>query len=155
MAAKKKTDPRGGHTRLYNDISDSPAWRVLDYSAWGLWLAMRRQLKANNNGDIEATLGTLKHFGFTSPATIAKCLRALQAVGLIAITRQGGIAVGQKVCNLYRFTDESVYPNSKLGLSFSLPTNDWKRFENMAQAAAAIAEAERMVARKPKEEKPP
>lgn len=141
--------------RLYNDIFDSPAWRSLDYSACCLWWAMRRQLKATNNGDIEATLGTLRHCGFSSPATIAKGLRALQAVGLIAVTRQGGIAVGQKVCNLYRFTDESTYPNTKLGLAFSTPTNNWKKFENLAAAGAAIAEAERQVVRKPRVDKPP
>ena len=139
--AKKKADPRGGHIRLYNDIFDSVAWRVLDYSAMALWLAMRRQLKATNNGDIEATLGTLKHSGFTSPATLSKGLRSLQAVGLIAITRKGGIAYGNKVCSLYRFTDESTYPNEKIGLKFALPTNEWQRFNNMAQALATLAES--------------
>ncbi|HEX7381080.1 MAG TPA: hypothetical protein VF265_02890, partial [Nevskiaceae bacterium] len=49
---------------------------------------------AFNNGNIEATLGALKHAGITSSATLAKGLRALSVAGFIAKTRQGGVAWG-------------------------------------------------------------
>lgn len=70
-------DPRGGHTRLYHEIQDSSAWRVLSWAEQGLWLAMRRKLGATNNGNIEATLGGsggLRHSGITSSASLAKGL---------------------------------------------------------------------------------
>ncbi|MFY7863880.1 hypothetical protein [Roseateles sp.] len=132
---------RGGHVRLYWDMIDSVAWRALSWVAKGLYISMRRKLKATNNGNIEATISTLTHYGITSPATLSKGLKALQAVGLIAKTRQGGIAYGSKVCSLYRFTDEPTFEHPKLGVKAYKATNDWKRFKTLGEARAAIKAA--------------
>lgn len=134
-------DPRGGHSRIYWDVQDSMAWRALDWSAVGLWLAMRRKLLSFNNGNIEATIETLRHAGFTSPTTLAKGLRSLEAAGLIAKTRQGGVALGQNVCNLFRFTDEPTFAHPKLGIVAGPATHEWKAFPTMAAASAAIDRA--------------
>lgn len=114
------------------------AWRALDWSCMGLYVAMRRRLQSTNNGNISATLGDLKHYGVKSSATLAKGLRTLQAVGLLAMTRQGGIAFGQKVCSLYRFTDEPVFEQPKLGIKAYPSTNEWQRFTTLADALAAV-----------------
>jgi len=139
--AKKPLDPRGGHTRLYWGLQDSMAFRALDFSAQALWLAIRRKLQSTNNGNIEATTGTLRHAGFSSSATLAKGLRALQTVGLIAMTRQGGIAVGQRVCSLYRFTDEPTFAHPKQGVAAYPATNEWRAFETLGHAEAALKAA--------------
>ena len=140
---KPKTEfQRGGHVRLYWDMIDSMAWRALSWVERGLYVAMRRKLKGTNNGNIEATLATLKHAGITSPATLSKGLKSLQAVGLIAKTRQGGIAYGSKVCSLYRFTDEQTFEHPKLGVKACKVTNDWQRFKTLAEARAAIKAAQ-------------
>lgn len=140
---KPKTEfQRGGHVRLYWDMIDSMAWRSLSWVEQGLYVAMRRKLKGTNNGNIEATLATLKHAGITSPATLSKGLKSLQAVGLIAKTRQGGIAYGSKVCSLYRFTDEQTFEHPKLGVKACKVTNDWQRFKTLGEARAAIKEAQ-------------
>jgi len=139
--AKKPPDPRGGHVRLYWDVLDSHAWRALAYSSQSVWTFMRRRLGGTNNGNISAALGTLKHHGISTSATLAKALRELQTVGLIAVTRPGGIAYGRQVCSLYRFTDEPVFEHPKVGIKAQPATNDWQRFAKLAEAEAAIKEA--------------
>lgn len=141
MVNKRPPDPRGGHVRIYWDVLDSNAWRALDWSAQALYVAMRRKLLSTNNGNIEATIGTLRHFGFKSSATLSKCLRSLQAVGLIAKTRQGGIAYGQKVCSLFRFTDVDTYAHPKLDIDAIKAGNEWRHFATLVDARKALARA--------------
>ena len=139
--AKKPSDPRGGHVRLYWSLLDSIAWRAIGYTSQSVYIVMRRRLQSTNNGNISAALGDMKHYGISTSATLAKALRELQTVGLIAVTRQGGIAYGRQVCSLYRFTDEAVYEHPKLGVKAQQPTNDWQKFTKLAEASAAIKEA--------------
>lgn len=134
----KPADPRGGHVRIYWEIIDSMAWRVVGYSAHSLYGVMRRKLTSTNNGNISATLSDLKEHGWTASATLAKALHELQAVGLIAVTRQGGIAYGRQVCTLYRFTDESMHEWPKLGISALGATNEWKELKTLAEAKEAV-----------------
>jgi hypothetical protein len=141
VAKHKSEDPRGGHIRLYWDLVDSMAWRALSWVDQGVYIALRRKHKGTNNGNIEATLSTLRHAGITSPSTLAKSLRALQTVGLIAKTRQGGIAHGVKHCCLYRFTDSPTYDFPKLDIKACKVTNEWQTFKTLADARAAIKAA--------------
>jgi hypothetical protein len=88
MAKAKFKDPRGGHCRVYWDILDSPAWAALQFSSQAIYMAARRRLTANSNGDIAITLNYLSERGVTdSSSTLANALRELLAVGLIAVTR--------------------------------------------------------------------
>ncbi|MFC7462702.1 hypothetical protein [Hydrogenophaga defluvii] len=135
---KKPPDPRGGHARIYWSIIDSMAWRGLGYASQSLYVVLRRKLQSTNNGNISAALGDLKHYGWRSSATLTRALRELQAVGLIAVTRQGGIAYGQKVCNLYRFTDEPAFEYPKLGLKACNATNEWQAFQTVVEVRQAI-----------------
>jgi hypothetical protein len=134
----KTRDPRGEHTRLYHDLQESPAWRALSFSDRGLYVELRRQLKSFNNGDISATMGGLKVAGVNSPTTLAKGLRALLATGFLAVVREGGIARGQKVCTLYRFTDAPCLNIPAKGIKPMQASNEWKQFKSVAQAEQAI-----------------
>lgn len=140
--AKKPADPRGQHTRLYNSMMDSPAWRALSLADRGLYVELRRSLTSFNNGNISAAMSTMRAVGVRSPTTLAKGLRVLQAVGLIARTREGGIALGQKVCTLFRFTDEPCFNVPKLGIAAMAASNDWKQFSTIESAKLAIKAAE-------------
>lgn len=146
---KVPADPRGGHIRLYWGLVDSVAWRALSWAEKGLYLAMRRKLSGSNNGNIDATLGTLRHAGITSSASLAKGLRSLMTAGFIAKTRQGGVAYGAKVCSLYRFTDEGVFDFPKLDIRATLPTNDWRRFSKLGEVRAALKAAHEAARRPP------
>ncbi|MDY7576185.1 hypothetical protein [Actimicrobium sp. CCI2.3] len=141
-SSKKGKDPRGGHVRLYWHVIDSNAWKALGYVEMSVWIAMRRQLTGSNNGNIDATLSTLRHHGFKSPTTIAKSVRALLAAGLIAWTRKtGGLTHQGKECCLYRFTDEASYSFPNKGVSASKATHDYQRFRTVAHATAEIDQA--------------
>lgn len=141
MAFKKPKDPRGESCRLYVEILDSPAWRALTWQQRSLYVAISRWRRSLNNGDIEATLSKLKVDGFTSSASLASGLRALQAVGLIAKTREGRFSQGKRICSLYRFTDFRVEAKINPHRDYIAPTNEWKRFSNVAEAKAAITSA--------------
>lgn len=137
--AKAPRDPRGGHIRLYYDIVDSPAWRVLSHADVRIYLAMRRKLGATNNGDINAILAELKHAGINSSSTLATALHRLEALGFIEKTRQGGIANGGKQCSLYRFCDVETFDIAKAGVKAGPATGEWKKFKTLAEARAAVA----------------
>lgn len=135
---KPPKDPRGGHVRLYWAMLDSPAWRALSHADVRVYLAMRRKLGATNNGDISATLADMRHAGICSSSTLATALHKLEAVRLIAKTRQGGIAAGGKVCSLYRFTDVETYDIAKAGVKAGRATNEWQQLKTLAEARAAV-----------------
>ena len=145
--SKKPSDPRGGHSRVYWEMQDSMAWRALSFSSIALYMALRRKLQSTNNGNVEATLSTLRHAGFKTPTTLAKGLRELQAVGLIDKTRQGGVAWGRRMCSLYRFTDEVVFEHPKLNIARMPATNEWRGLTTLAEAERAIADAHAAVVR--------
>lgn len=135
---KTPADPRGGHVRLYWTLLDSPAWRALSHADVRVYLAMRRKLGRTNNGDIDATLAKMTHAGISSSSTLATALHRLEALGFIEKTRQGGIAAGGKLCSLYRFTDEPTLDIAKAGVKAGPATDDWRRFNTIAEARAAV-----------------
>ena len=130
-------DPRGGHVRIYWAILDSPAWRALTHADVCVYVALRRKLGRTNNGNISATLAEMKNAGISSSSTLTAALHRLEALGFIEKTRQGGIANGGKLCSLYRFTDEDTWEFPKLAIKAGPATNEWKRFNNLAEARAA------------------
>jgi hypothetical protein len=144
-----QVDDMGAHARLYEKIAHSPAWLALGFSSRALYVQLRVKLKQTNNGNIEATLGTLRHAGFKSSSTLAKALRELETVGLMAKTRQGGIAAGGRLCNLFRFTDKPVYELPKQGISAAKASQDWQRWTALRDVTAAIREAHK-AAKRPK-----
>jgi len=144
-----KVDEMGAHARLYEKIAHSPAWLALGFSSRALYVQLRVKLKQTNNGNIEATLATLKHAGFKSSSTLAKALRELETVGLVAKTRQGGIAAGGKSCNLFRFTDKPVHEFPKLGIMAMKASHGWQAWQVLSEAKAAIRMAHK-TAKRPK-----
>jgi len=140
---KAPPDPRGGHVRLYNALIDSPAWNSLSATDQRAYVALRRALGKTNNGDLSLPLSRARHFRITSPATLAKALRALVAVGLIAVTRRGGCTRGgQRLPTLYRFTDEVVFEMRPKLIDAFKATDDWKLIDSIACGKAAIRKAE-------------
>lgn len=140
-ARKPPKDPNGRHIRVYVTLLESPAYRALGYSAQALFTRLRASVTANNNGNISATLSTLKHYGWTSSATLASSLAELQTLGFIAKTRGGGVKHGSKVCSLYRFTDLDCFELPKLNIPYIRADHLYLRFESVADARTALSEA--------------
>ena len=128
----------GVNTSLLN----SPAWIALDRAAQALFFDLRVKVNGYNNGNINAAMSELKHRGWNSPATLAKCLRQLEALGFIAKTRATvGVEKGSKVCNLYRFTDLPVLEQPKQHVQASNATHDYKVFAVLRDAKRAVTVA--------------
>lgn len=141
MAKKfKPKDPNGRHIRVYATLLNSHAYRVLSNATKALYIDLRNMLTGTNNGNINATLSILKHKGWKSPATLAKALYELRAMGFIAVTREGGLKMGTRVCTLYRFTDLEVFEQPKVGVQYVKATHDYLKYETVRDAEHALAE---------------
>lgn len=141
MSHKPPRDPQGRHVRIYCTLLDSLAWRVMGWSSRALFLDMRSSVNGSNNGNLSATLASLKHRGWRSAATLANALFELQALGFIAKTRGGGVEHGSKVCSLYRFTDLDMFEFPKQGLAHQKATHDYLRYATVAEVKQAIQRA--------------
>lgn len=137
-------------TRTYEDkfvgvnmsLLNSPAWIALDRAAQALFFDLRVKVNGYNNGNINAALIELRHRGWNSPTTLAKCLRQLEALGFIAKTRATvGVEKGSKVCNLYRFTDLPVLEQQKQHIQARIATHEYKVYAALRDARGAVTAA--------------
>jgi len=142
MAKNRSPGITEAHIRIPLEVLQSPAFIALPASAVKLYIDMASYLRGTNNGNINATLSDLRHRGWSSSATLAKALRQLEAVGLIAKTRETtGVHRGSKLCNLYRFTDRDAYAVPKLHLEGHKESRDYRRFATLTDARKAVAAA--------------
>lgn len=140
---KRPSDPRGHSLRIYSDVYDSPAFAALTPPDVMAYLALLRELKGYNNGDLSLPLSRAKLCGIRHPKTLARSLRALCAVGLVAVARKGGCTKGgQRLPTLYRMTDRECHAIPAKHLEAMKETNEWKRVATVEQAQALIAGAE-------------
>jgi hypothetical protein len=140
---RPNTDPRGHSLRIYSDIYDSAAFTCLSPHDVMAYLALLRELKQYNNGDLSLPLTRAKKCGITHHLTLARSLRALCAVGLVAVARKGGCTRGgQRLPNLYRLTDRDCYDIPQKHLEALSATNDWKRITTVAQGQQLIQAAD-------------
>lgn len=143
MAKDKYRDPRGHSLRIYADVYGSPAWASLSPHDVLAYLALLVELKGYNNGDLSLPLSRAKKCGIGHQLTLAKALRALCAVGLIAVTRRGGSTKGgQRLPNLYRLTDRECYAIPAKHLEAMPETNEWKRVPSVDHGRRLIADVE-------------
>ncbi len=142
-------DKRGPHIRVYWDLYDSNAWRCLTATDQRVYMALARALTSTSNGDLSLPLSRAKPVGVRSPATLAKSLRALVAVGLIAVTRHGGCTRdGQRLPTLYRLTEYETYANPKKFIEAVGASNDWKAINTLGNGRERIRQAEKLAAEK-------
>lgn len=142
MSNKPKKQPYQKHIRITHEILYSHAYISLSWSARSLYMDLRVRTHDYNNGNISAALSQLQLQGWRSPATLAKALKELEAVGLIAKTRQTpGVQNGSRMCNLYRFTDLDVFAQPKVHVAAMKATHDYRRFTSRKEAAGAIDNA--------------
>lgn len=151
---KPPSDPRGGHARLYWDVLDSNAWRCLGPNDQRAYVALLRGLRSTNNGDLSLAFSAAKQVGIKSQTTLAASLRALCAVGLLAVSRKGGRTKGgQGLPTLYRLTDYPAFANPMKFIEASPATNEWKSVTTLGLGREAIRQAEAIAAQQAAEEK--
>ena len=140
---KPQRDPRGHSLRIYSDVYDSPAFSALSPHDVLAYLALLRELKGYNNGDLSLPLSRSKTCGISHHLTLARSLRALCAVGLVAVTRKGGCTKGgQRLPNLYRITDRECHAIPAKHLEASPANHEWKRVTSVQHGLELIAASE-------------
>lgn len=119
-------------------------------------LALHRQLRSTNNGDLSLPISVAIHHGIKSDTTLTKSFGALCAVGLIALTRKGGCTRdGQRLPSLYRLTDFDAYENQLKNIAGAKSTNEWKEVKSIGMGAALIRKRQNRQQKKPaKKQKP-
>jgi hypothetical protein len=143
---KPPRDPRGHSLRIYADVFDSPAFSALSPHDVLAYLALLRELKGYNNGDLSLPLTRAKTCGISHHLTLARSLRALCAVGLVAVTRKGGCTKGgQRLPNLYRMTDRECYAIPAKFLEAKKETHEWKQVSTVQQGYDLISTVEMTV----------
>lgn len=136
-------DPMGHHIRLYAQIYDSSAYKALSATDVMAYLALRRDLKGTNNGDLSLTLTKAKERGIGHHLTLARSLRALCVVGLIYQTRKGGATRGgQRLPSLYAVTDVDVFAMPQKHIEAQKATNAWRMVASAEEGRAMITKAE-------------
>lgn len=141
--SKPPRDPRGHSLRIYDDTYDSAAFRSLSPHDVLAYLALLRELMQYNNGDLSLPLTRAKKCGIGHHLTLARSLRALCAVGLVAVTRKGGCTKGgRRLPNLYRVTDRDCYAMPAKHLEAMSATNEWKRITTVDQGQQLIQAVE-------------
>lgn len=136
-------DPRGHSIRIYSDIYDSPAFKSLTPTDVMAYLALRRDLKGSNNGDLSLTLARAKTRGINHHMTLARSLRALCAVGLICLTRKGGTQRGgQRLPSLYGMTDVDIYAMPQKQVEARKADDAWRKVTTEEQGRSLIEQAE-------------
>jgi hypothetical protein len=134
--------PIPAHIRVDMALLNSPAYIAVDSCAKALFIDLRARVNSYNNGNISAALSELKHRNWRSAVTLAKAIRQLEAVGLIAKTRKTvGVERGSKMCNLFRFTDLDVFEIPKFGISAQKATHDYKKITELKVARKVVAQA--------------
>lgn len=83
-------EARGAFVPLPTELVRGSAWRECSHPARSLLVDMATQFDGANNGRLVATLGRLKHLGWTSNDTLARAVRELERNGLVHCTRRGG-----------------------------------------------------------------
>jgi hypothetical protein len=136
-------DERGHHIRVYSEVYDSPAYKALTPPDVMAYLALLRDLKGTNNGDLSLTLTKAKERGISHHTTLARSLRALCAVGLICLTRKGGSQRGgQRLPSLYAVTDVDVYEMRHKQVEARKADFSWRKVTTVEHGRSLIEQAE-------------
>jgi hypothetical protein len=89
--AAKQTRVPGLFVALPHVVLESSAYRSLDFAARALLVDIAKQHKGRNNGSLVACSKYLAPMGWSSKQTVQRSIKALVAVKLLHLTRQGGI----------------------------------------------------------------
>jgi hypothetical protein len=109
-----KKPPTDHYVSFKSLVYNSPAFRTLPSSALKLWVDLRIQFRGGNNGNISASMSTLRHRGWRSPETLNRALWELLKRGLLRRMREGKPGP-LRLCALFSFTDLPTSRNDKLG----------------------------------------
>lgn len=98
----------GGFSRLPAVLMDTEDFRMISGSAHKVLLALLRQYRGNNNGDLSIPFSEAKKWGIGSKATLQKAKQELIDRNLIIKTREGCFINPGAKCDLFAITWEPI-----------------------------------------------
>ncbi len=132
MAKKRRnqavTSWQGGYLALPKVVMEHEDFREISPSSHKVLMALSCQYNGKNNGDLSATLTTMKAWGGMSHTTLGKALRELQERRLIVKTRDALIGREGARCALFAITWQPIDPcEGKLDVAdTSTPPRRWR-----------------------------
>jgi hypothetical protein len=115
----------GTFTALPHALQDCPNWRQCSATAIKLLCDLARQYNGRNNGDLCASMTTLRPYGWTRSGTVLLALAELRHYGFLLLTRQGGL----HQCSLFALSWNPIHDcGGKLECPpTTTPSGDWKQ----------------------------
>ena len=120
------------HVRLFNFMTDSPAWLDLSGNAVKLLVHLCKFENGCNNGDIFLSERDGALAIGVSKRTAGKLFDELEAHGFIAATAKGHFVVKRGPATQWRLT-WLPWPSAKAG-----PTNDWRSWRPKEKSGAQL-----------------
>ncbi len=122
---RSKGDPK--HTRLYEYMLASEAWRSLSTVERALYLEIKRRYNSKNNGFLAMSAREAGELLLIGKSTAARALRLLEERGFISCARRGGFNCKVSHASLWRLTE------AKCDATGELPTKEFMRWRPGAQ----------------------
>lgn len=151
MAFRRKRRAAGtGHFMALPDVViESPGFAHVSGVAIKALLIIGKQYTGKNNGALRGTYSVLRAHGFRSKGTSTKALTELTRVGLLVITRHGGLHMGSTLYALgWHPIDDNPKARLEMGPTIKPASSEWRDPAEVARIIAAASAAKR-VRRKP------
>lgn len=132
-AKHKGRRPVGSFFRLPTEVLNSPAFLSLTFKGRALLLDLGARFNGHNNGDLAMPWSWMRPRGWKSKETLRRAMLELIEVGMIELTRQGGLHAP----SLFAFTWIEIHDcGGKLDVpSTAVPSGKWRRFQPAGKAA--------------------
>jgi hypothetical protein len=102
---KGRSDGTAHHVRLYDWMTNSPAWRSLMATDRALYCELARRYHGNNNGQIHFSLREASAALHVGKATALRAFRNLEERGFICVARRGGFNMKGRHATEWRLTE--------------------------------------------------
>lgn len=127
MAKERKNKGRFAGIPLF--VMESSAYVTLPPLAKCLLYELAAQYNGKNNGYLSLARADLKARGYPSTNSNTKAINILIQAGLITQTRNGGVAKGRRICNLFAVNwqpiDERIDKSLESGFPFNGSFQVW------------------------------
>ena len=131
------------------EVMRSTAYAAQPDFAKAVLFAVACRFGGHNNGNLSLPFSEARDLGIAYQRKLYAGLPLLRKAGLVAMTRQGKLERGTKVCSLYAITWRAIN-RAPDGVSYDagilpsvVPTNDWAKWEQPTDWAQIVRQKSR------------
>jgi hypothetical protein len=121
--------PRGNWVSLYQDLTESAAWKSLGANGQALYVHIATKYKGKNNGELACAIREASQAMNISKDTVARAIKILIDRGFIEIVKRSAfnLKCGPGKAAEYRLTE---YPCNVTGKAATYKFKKWRRGKN-------------------------